>query len=285
MPSAQEDNCRTDYRIEALVCAARTCASVTADLLSRHPKAAALQQYVAAADEGESRSLSELLWLELVDEERACLGTLGSYYVDPAEGAGVQYWRRRIRLSGWKQRRAAAGKLAAPWPKILEMPSPAARQLCVAIGTEMVTRSYAGLPLAKVVAQLGPLGTDVAGQVIERLRRGNVAAAPPAVAERWRDAYARVARDAEGERLVYGLGRSLLAALYRRLPQDGRRAAAGMSRSKLPEILEADEFLEPVAAEELILAQAIATALAPRAESPALRAAAKREVEAKGAMA
>ena len=34
MNSAQEDNCRTDYRVEALVCALRTCASVTSDLLA-----------------------------------------------------------------------------------------------------------------------------------------------------------------------------------------------------------------------------------------------------------
>jgi hypothetical protein len=144
------------------------------------------------------------------------------------------------------------------------MPSAAARQLCVAIGTEMVTRAFAGQSFAKLVGALGPLGTDVAGQVIERLRRATVSTPPAAIAERWRDAYAHMARNVAGERIVSGLGRGLLAALYRRLPQDGRAAAAAASRSKLPEVLSIDEFLEPVGPDELSMAQAMAQALMPR---------------------
>jgi hypothetical protein len=275
MDQVTEETSRTDYRAATLTCALRTCASVTSDLLGLHPKAEALRKQMAADDDGGGecgRSLSRLLWQELFDEERACLGATGAYYVDTSEGTGPQYWQRRQRLCGWKQKRAATASLPAPWPKILEMPSAAARQLCVAIGTEMVTRAFAGQSFAKLVGALGPLGADVAGQVIERLRRATVSTPPPAIAERWRDAYARMARNVNGERIVSGLGRGLLAALYRRLPQEGRAAAVAASRSKLPEVLAADEFLEPVGAEELAMAQAMAQALMPRGGAAAARA-------------
>ncbi len=67
-----------------------------------------------------------------------------------------------------------------------------------------------------------------------------------------------MARDATGESIVAGLGRSLLAALFRRLPDDGRAAAAALSRSNLPQVLQADLFLEPVTPEELSLCSTLA---------------------------
>src|SRR5690349_7972771 len=115
MQLAQENANRTDYRTEALVCAISTCASVTADLLARHPKAVELKKHAA---DYEGKPLGKLLWQELVEEERACLGPRGAYYVDPAEGTACQYWQRRTRLAVWKQRRDAAGRLPAPWPKL-----------------------------------------------------------------------------------------------------------------------------------------------------------------------
>jgi hypothetical protein len=261
MQATQENAARADYRSEALVCAISTCASVTADLLARHPRSAELKRHAA---DYEGKPLGKLLWQELVEEERACLGPRGAYYVDPAEGTACQYWQRRARLGVWKQRRDAAGRLPAPWPKLLEMPAAAARQLCIAVGTEMVVRAYAKYPLQKLIPQLGPLGPDVAGQVIERLRKGTVSALPGGVTERWRDAYARMARDVAGERIVAGLGLSLLAVLFRRLPDEARAAAGASSRSKLPEALNADAFLEPPVPDELGLAQALVQALSPR---------------------
>src|SRR2546423_590721 len=113
MQATQEQSSRTDYRTEALVCAISTCASVTADLLARHPKAAELKKHAA---DYEGKPLGKLLWQELVEEERACLGPKGAYYVDPAEGTACQYWQRRSRLAAWKQLRDAAGEAPAPCP-------------------------------------------------------------------------------------------------------------------------------------------------------------------------
>src|SRR2546423_5487527 len=160
MPSAQENCCQPDYRTEALLCAIRTCSSATTDLLARHPLGDVLRNR-AADDQG--RPLAKLLWEELVEQEKECLGSRGSYYVDPAEGRPVQYWQRRVRLTGWIQRREATASLPQPWPCLLDLPSPAARQLCVVIGTEMVTRASVGQPLQKVAARLGAPGSELAG--------------------------------------------------------------------------------------------------------------------------
>jgi hypothetical protein len=54
-----------------------------------------------------------------------------------------------------------------------------------------------------------------------------------------------------GEKVVSTLGRSLLAAMFRQLPERERRDASHLSRSSLPSLLEEDVFLEPVTAEEL----------------------------------
>src|SRR5947209_8544270 len=152
MDSAQEHVNRTDYRTEALLCAVRTCASVTSDLLARHPRAAELKHY--AADRDDDRPLGKLLWQELVEEERTCLGPRGAYYVDPGEGTAARYWQRRARLAGWKQRRDAAARLPWPWPQVLEMPTSTARRLCAIMGIEMVTRAFAAMSLQKNVVQL-----------------------------------------------------------------------------------------------------------------------------------
>jgi hypothetical protein len=132
------------------------------------------------------------------------------------------------------------------------------------IGTEMVTRACATQPLAKVAAKIGALGADLAGQVVERLRRSKVSPPPEAIAARWMDAYQRMAREVAGDRIVSALGRSLLAALFRRLPEESRKAAIEVSRSKLTEMLATDMFLEPVGNDELALAQKLAQALMPR---------------------
>src|SRR5438874_2110925 len=78
---------------------------------------------------------------------------------------------------------------------------------------------------------------------------------PPAIAARWRDAYARSARSVQGTRIVSALGRSLLAAMFRRLTAEQRQTAARLSRSSLPAILADDEFLEPATPEELALGE------------------------------
>jgi hypothetical protein len=261
MPSPQENCCQPDYRAEALLCAIRTCASGASDLLARHPLGDLLRNKSA---DGEGPPLAKLLWQELIDEEKGCLGARGSYYVDQAEGKPLQYWQRRVRLAGWVRRREATASLPQPWPCILDLPSPSARQLCVVIGTEMVTRACATQPLPKVAAKIGALGADLAGQIVERLRRSKVSPPSEAIASRWMDAYQRMAREVAGDRIVSALGRSLLATLFRRLPPESQKAAIDVSRSKLTEMLATDMFLEPIGPEELALAQKLSQALLPR---------------------
>ncbi len=262
MPASPSTASTRDYRSDALLCAIRTCSTATSDLLARHPQADKLRARASAEDS--SHPLAKLLWQELIDEEKACLGSRGSYYVDPAEGRPVQYWQRRQRLNGWVLRREATKSLPQPWPRILDLPSAGARELCVVIGTEMVTRACIGQPMSKIAPRLGPLGADVAGQVVERLGRGKLTAFPAPIAARWMDAYQRMARQVAGDRIVSGLGRALLATLFRRLPEAQRKAAIAVSRSNLPGLMQSDTFLEPMPDEELALAQKLAQALLPR---------------------
>jgi hypothetical protein len=255
-------NARADYRSEALLCAIRSCAAVTTDLLARHPHSTRLR---TAADDLEgldtNRSLSQLLWQELVDQETHWLGAQGAAYVGPGQGTAVQYWQRRLRLDAFKQRQAAAARLPHPWPELMRMPVAASRQICLAIGLEMVVHAFHGVPLQRVIGTLGCLGSELAGQVVDHL-----GAAPsarwlsPTAAERWRDAYLRIAREVTGERIASGLGRSLLAARYRRLAGPVRTAAAALCRSNFAELLQLDQFLEPVTDEELTLGEKITSA-------------------------
>src|SRR5437868_1269351 len=104
MSSSEENCCQPDYRSESLLCAIRTCANATSDLLARHPLGDLLRN---KAIDGDGPPLAKLLWQELIDEEKGCLGARGSYYVDAGEGKPIQYWQRRMRLTGWVRRRAA----------------------------------------------------------------------------------------------------------------------------------------------------------------------------------
>jgi hypothetical protein len=142
------------------------------------------------------------------------------------------------------------------------MPAAAARQACLEIGIDMVVHAFSGHPLQRVIGMLGPLGPELAGQVVDRLGKKFPAPppAPAAVTQRWRDAYGRLARNVSGDRIASALGRSLLAALYRRLGDPLRAAARDLCRSNFADALESDQFLEPVAAEELAIGQTVASA-------------------------
>src|SRR5437899_7889909 len=81
-----------NYRALGLLCAVRTCATVVKDLLARHPNAEALRA-TSEADDG--AALSDLLWRELADAERATLRGAGQRHLEPPRGSAVQYWHRR----------------------------------------------------------------------------------------------------------------------------------------------------------------------------------------------
>jgi len=256
-----------DFRAEGLLCAIRTCSTTVSDLLARHPRASLLRSKAAEEDAKENHaSLGELLWDELVTGERSHLGR-GESYLEPGRGTPAQFWLRRRRLDEWGRRRDMGGLLPPPWRRVLEMPAHEARDFCANVGIEMLVGASRGQPSQKLVPWLGPLGGDLAMRVIEQLRLTAASPAPPDVAARWRDAYSRCSRHVQGPRIASALGRGLLAAMYRRLPQDQRETAARVSRSTLPTLLSEDEFLEPVAAEELTLGRELMARLLDESEA------------------
>src|SRR3954451_3618356 len=93
----------TDYRSGALLCAVHTCWTGIGDLLARHPRAAQLR---AMSEKQSTRNLSghamaDLLWDELVEEERAALGKRAVAFFEADRGTACQFWQRRRRLAAW----------------------------------------------------------------------------------------------------------------------------------------------------------------------------------------
>ncbi|HEY7115702.1 MAG TPA: hypothetical protein VH475_03895 [Tepidisphaeraceae bacterium] len=240
-----------DYRTRALLWAAGNCASVVRDLLAWHPDAARLRQRAADGD-GDGQSLAALLWQELADTERWALGaSAGPQDLEPAGGTPTAYWLRRKRAARWRRWRAAADRLPRMWLKLLEMPAAAVRVVYMGVGLDMTVCGITGQSSEKLIRFLAPLGNDLACQAATRLREPQYWHVSDAVCQRWREACSRAMKLVSGEKVVSTLGRGLLAALYRRLPESDRREAAQLSRSSLPSLLEEDVFLEPVTADEL----------------------------------
>jgi hypothetical protein len=249
-----------DYRSEALLCAVRTCSSAIHDLLARHPRAHWLRE-LAGERTGRplaGHTLADLLWDELVDRERAALGKRAGVFFEAARGSASQFWHRRRRLAAWDRWRVIERRLPAPWPRLLELPPPAAKDLVTHIGIDMVARSIAGMSLHDVIHWLGPLGGDVAGKVVEQSRNSRrVTPLSPGVAARWRDVCAGAARHVSGDHIPAALGRGLLAAMFRQLPPADRVAAARLSRSSLPATLSEDSSFEPISPADLALGEAM----------------------------
>jgi hypothetical protein len=265
----------TDYRSEALLCAINTCFTGIGDLLARHPRAAQLR---APAETKSARPLgghvlADLLWNELLEQERAALGKRAVAFFETDRGNACQFFQRRRRLAAWDRYRVIERRLPAPWPRLLELPPPAARELVINLGLELIARSLGGMSLHQVIHWLTPFGGDLAGKVIERsqnLRKS--APVPPTVANRWRDAASTTARHVTGDQIPAALGRGLLAALFRQLSPQDRQAATGLSRSSLPDQLTDDALFEPITPPELALAESITRELLgkpPSTPSPA----------------
>src|SRR5438046_2858622 len=141
----------------------------------------------------------------------------------------------------------------------LEPPPPDFRiraLLCATSACASGVRALLSLhPRAAALRDAAPLGNAIACRAAARLREPAFWKVPPAVCDRWRDACTRAMRHVTGEKVVSTLGRSLLAALFRRLPDRERRDATRVSRSSLPRILEQDQFLEPATQQELLVGQ------------------------------
>jgi hypothetical protein len=122
----------------------------------------------------------------------------------------------------------------------------------------MIARAIVGMNLHEVIHWLGPLGGEVAGEVVERsrdLKKGTPVGAT--IGARWRDACTGAARHVSGEQIPAALGRGLLGAMFRQLSPGDREAAAGLSRSSLPAQLGEDALFEPVSAAELAVGEAM----------------------------
>src|SRR5262249_34324535 len=142
-----------DYRSEALLCAVQTCWTGIGDLLARHPRSAELR---ALADKKSSRPLggnvmADLLWNELLEEERAALGKRAVAFFESDRGNACQFFQRRRRLSAWDRYRVIERRLPAPWPRLLELPPPAARDFVIKLGVDMIARSLGGMNLHEVI--------------------------------------------------------------------------------------------------------------------------------------
>ncbi|HEY8668238.1 MAG TPA: hypothetical protein VIM11_07085 [Tepidisphaeraceae bacterium] len=247
-----------DYRSEGLLCAVRTCSSDIHDLLDRHPRAGALRDLITRQHLRPlaGLTLADLLWDDLVEHERALLGKRADVFFDAAQGTAAQFWQRRRRLAAWDRWRVIERRLPAPWPRLLELPPPAAQKLVMSVGIDMVARSIAGMSLHDVIHWLRPFGGDVAGQVVEQARNARRAAPlSPAVATRWREACAGAARHVTGVHIPQALGRGLLAAMFRKLPPAERMAAAQLSRSSLAASLSEDSSFEPISQADATLAE------------------------------
>jgi len=263
MPAPRPDDkpaVSTDYRSEALLCAVNTCWTGIGDLLARHPRGAQLR---ALADKKSSRPLgghvmADLLWEELLEQERAALGKRAVAFFEADRGTACQFFQRRRRLSAWDRYRVIERRLPSPWPRLLELPPPAAREFVISLGLDMIARSLGGMNLHEVIQWLSPLGGQVAGKVVERSQNlRKTAPVPPSVAGRWRDACTGAARHVTGEQIPAALGRGLLGAMFRQLSAQDREAAAGLSRSSLPDQLADDALFEPITPPELVLAETI----------------------------
>jgi hypothetical protein len=217
-----------------------------------HPAAADVQERACdGGGSGGGKSLSELLWHELGRAERRALGGRAGPELEYAHGAAATYWLRRQRAAQWQCWRAAANRLPAYWLKLLNMPASCVRGVYTGVGMDMVVCGITGQPSERLIRWLAPLGNDLACRAAVRLREPQFWQVSPAVCDRWREACARAMRLVSGEKVVSTLGRSLLAAIFRRLPERERRDASHLSRSSLPGLLEEDAFLEPVTPEEL----------------------------------
>jgi hypothetical protein len=220
-----------------------------------------LQEFMSGWEVGPlaGETMADLLWEELVEREQAALGKRAGVLFDAERGSASQYWQRRRRLSAWHRWKTIERRLPAPWPRLLELPPAAARDLVINLGIEMISRSISGMSLHELIHWLGPLGGDVAGRVVDQSRRAKPAPPlPPGVAQHWREACVTAARHVGGEHIPAALGRGLLATMFRKLTPEDRHAAAGMSRSGLAGMLADDSSLEPVSPAELVLAESMA---------------------------
>jgi len=244
-----------DYRARALLWAVANCSRGVRDLMAWHPAAADVQERACDGeghgDGGSGQSLAGLLWDELGQAERCALGGRGGAALEYAHGTAATYWLRRQRAAQWQCWHAAANRLPDYWLKLLKMPASGVRGVYTGVGMDMVVCGITGQPSERLIRWLAPLGNDLACRAAVRLREPQFWEVGPAVCDRWREACARAMRLVSGEKVVSTLGRSLLAAIFRRLPERERRDASHLSRSSLPGLLEEDVFLEPVTAEEL----------------------------------
>ncbi|MEZ0268070.1 MAG: hypothetical protein ACAI43_25380 [Phycisphaerae bacterium] len=253
-----------DYRTRALTWAVRACATGVGDVLQWHPGADEIRRRTREEDADES--LADILWDELVTAEQGsraeAAGGPAGLLADPGleRGAPASYWLRRRRVGQWELWRAAASRLPRVWIKLIEAPAPVIRSVQRAVGIEMIARATAGTSSRTLVKFLAPLENDLAGRVVTRIRAAGAATAESPdgpgpvsaeIAARWRDAYERAAKMLTGDRLASTLGRGLLAAMFRQLPEAERRDVARLSKSTLAPLLEHDEFLEPVSADEI----------------------------------
>jgi hypothetical protein len=241
-----------DYRARALLWAVENCSRGVRDLMAWHPAAADVQERACDGGGGDGgKSLSELLWHELGRAERRALGGRAGPELEYTHGTAATYWLRRQRAAQWQCWRSAANRLPAYWLKLLNMPASCVRGVYTGVGMDMVVCGITGQPSERLIRWLAPLGNDLACRAAVRLREPQFWQVGPDVCDRWREACARAMRLVSGEKVVSTLGRSLLAAIFRRLPERERRDASHLSRSSLPGLLEEDVFLEPVTPEEL----------------------------------
>jgi hypothetical protein len=152
----------------------------------------------------------------------------------------IEFWLRRRRVTRLATARDAAERLAPPWRFAVRLPSDEVTRRLLDLGVSLLALASRAVADADLGAWLEPFGSTLARRVVSAR---NVDPRPDpdvvfcSLVKASRD---RALDERRGPRAAAFLARRLVAALWRRLPEEAQPAARAVAVSNLCEKLDRD---------------------------------------------